>query len=77
MRLAVDKIMMVGLHALENLGFEMMEGEELTEKAHIIKRPDKIKAMLCASHACETAVRAMKDAARAGVPSGQMSEDDI
>ena len=52
MRLAVDKIMMVGLHALETLGFEMMEGEELTEKAHIIKRPDKIKAMLCASHAC-------------------------
>ena len=77
MRLAVDKIMMVGLRALETLGFVVMEGEELTEKARVIKGPDEIKAMRCASHACETAVRAMEDAARAGVPSGQMSEDDI
>jgi Xaa-Pro aminopeptidase len=55
----------------------VMEGEELTEKARVIKGPDEIKAMRCASHACETAVPAMEDAARAGVPSGQMSEDDI
>lgn len=30
MRLAVDKIMMVGLRAFKNLDFEVMEGEELT-----------------------------------------------
>jgi Xaa-Pro aminopeptidase len=77
MRLAVDKIMMVGLRALESKGFEVFEGEELTEKARVIKGPDEIKAMRCASHACETAVRAMEEAARAGVPGGQMSEDDI
>ena len=52
MRLAVDKIMMVGLRAFKNLDFEVMEGEELTKKARIIKGPDKIKAMRCASHAC-------------------------
>ena len=77
MRLAVDKIMMVGLRALESKEFEVFEGEELTEKARVIKGPDEIKAMRCASHACETAVRAMEEAARAGVPGGQMSEDDI
>ena len=77
MRLAVHKVMLVGLPAPESLGFEVMEGDELTEKAFVIKGTDEIKAMRCASHACETAVRAMEDAARSGVPSGQMSEDDI
>ena len=77
LRLAVDKIMMVGLRALEKKGFEVMEGEELTEKARVIKGPDEIKAMRCASHACETAVYKMEAAARDGVPSKNMSENDI
>ena len=77
MRLAVDKIMLHGLRALEAQGFQVMEGEELTEKARSIKGPDEIKAMRCASHACETAVAAMEHAARSGVPDGNMSEDDI
>ena len=34
-RLAVDKIMVNGLKALEAQGFEIKEGEELTEKAHV------------------------------------------
>ena len=76
-RLAVDKIMMVGLRALEEQGFEVLEGEELTEKARVIKGPDEIKAMRCAIHACETAVGKMETAARDGVPSGNMSENDI
>ncbi len=33
--------MMRGLRALEAQGFEIMEGEELTEKTHLIKGPDK------------------------------------
>ena len=77
MRLAVDKIMLVGLRALEKQGFEIMDGEELTEKARVIKGPDEIKAMRCASHACETAVYKMETEARSGVPSGNMSENDI
>ena len=77
MRLAVDKIMLVGLRALEKQGFEIMNGEELTEKARVIKGPDEIKAMRCASHACETAVYKMETEARSGVPSGNMSENDI
>ncbi len=76
-RLAVDKIMLHGLRALEAQGLQIMDGEEVTEKARAVKGPDEIRAMRCASHACETAVRAMEEAARAGVPGGQMSEDDI
>lgn len=75
--LAVDKIMLHGLRALEAQGFEIMEGEEVTEKCRAVKGPDEILAMRCASHACEVSVKAMEDAARAGVPMGNMSEDDI
>lgn len=76
-RLAVDKIMLHGLRALEAQGFEVMEGEELTEKARSVKGPDEILAMRCASHACETSVKAMEDFARANTPLGHTSEDDI
>ncbi len=77
MRLGVDKVMIHGLRALEAQGFEVIPGEELTEKARSIKGPDEILAMRCASHACEAAIGEMERAARAGVPGGEMSEDDI
>ena len=76
-RLAVDKIMLHGLRSLEAQGFEIMDGEEVTEKSRSVKGPDEILAMRCASHACETSVRAMEDFARQNVPLGQTSEDDI
>ncbi len=76
-RLAVDKIMLHGLRALEALGFAIEEGEELTEKARSIKGPDEIKAMRCASHACETSVRRMEDYAREWGPTGTVSEADV
>lgn len=76
-RLAVDKVMLHGLRALEMQGFEVMDGEELTEKARSIKSPDEVLAIRCAVHACEAAVTEMEEAARAGVPLGNMSEDDI
>ncbi|MDX5384186.1 MAG: aminopeptidase P family N-terminal domain-containing protein, partial [Rhodobacterales bacterium] len=76
-RLAVDKIMLHGLRALEAQGLEIMEGEELTEKARSVKGPDEILAMRCASHACEAAVAEMERAARSGIPGGRMSEDDV
>lgn len=76
-RLAVDKIMLHGLRALEAQGFDILPGEELTEKARAIKGKDEILAMRCASHACEVAVAEMERAARQGVPGGNMSEDDI
>ena len=75
--LAVDKIMLHGAHALEAQGFTLKDGEEVTEKSRSIKNIDEINAMRCANHACETAVTAMEDFARANVENGQTSEDDI
>ena len=71
-RLAVDKIMLPGLRALEAKGFEVKNGEELTEHARAIKGPDDILAMRCAIHTCEAAMAAMEAAAQPG-----MTEDDI
>jgi len=76
-RLAVDKIMLRGAKALEARGLTLMDGEEVTEKSRAIKGPDEIRAMRCASHACEVSVRAMEDVARAKGPTGTVSEDDI
>ena len=76
-RLAVDKVMLHGLHALQGQGFEVFDGEEVTEKSRSVKGADEILAMRCASHACETAVREMENFARANVPLGKTSENDV
>jgi len=76
-RLGVDKIMLHGLRALEAQGLQIMDGEELTEKARAIKGKDEIAAMRCAIHACEASVAEMEQVARSGVPTGTMSEDAI
>ncbi len=76
-RIAVDKIMLHGLRALEAQGFEVFPGEELTEKCRAVKGIDEIKAMRCAVHACETAVAAMERYARDNIPNGNISEDDV
>lgn len=76
-RLAVDKIMIDGLRALESGGLTVFSGEELTEHCRAIKGPDEILAMRCASEACEIAVKEMEDFARARIPEGGVSEDDV
>lgn len=76
-RLAVDKIMVTGLRALERIGFEVTEGEEITELTRAIKGPDEILAMRCAHHACESAIAQMEAFTRANVPFGTVSEDAI
>ncbi len=65
-RLAVDKIEIAGLRALEKVGFEVFEGQEVTEIARVIKGPDEIKAMRCAVSACEAAMYEMEAAIEAG-----------
>ncbi|WP_195820711.1 dimethylsulfonioproprionate lyase DddP [Roseobacter sp. MH60115] len=75
--LAVDKVMLHGLRALEAQGFTIMDGEEVTEKSRAVKGLDEIKAMRCSSHACETAMRVMEEFARTHVGDGVTCEDDI
>lgn len=76
-RLAVDKIMVAGLRALEGAGFAVFEGEEVTERARAIKGPDEVLAMRCAMHACELSVAEMERVTRERVPAGGISENDI
>ena len=76
-RLAVDKIMVHGLRALERAGFDVVEGEELTERVRAIKGPEDIAAMRCAHHACSAAIAGMEAFARAEVPKGDVAEDAI
>ena len=72
MRLAIDKIAISGFRAFSAAGFEIHEGEELTEKVRAIKGPDEIKAVRCAIHSTEVACIKMQEDARPG-----MTEDEI
>ena len=76
-RLAVDKIMVHGLRALEKIGFQVMEGEEVTERTRAIKGKEEMLAMRCAHHACESTIAGMEDFTRRNVPNGSVSEDAI
>jgi Xaa-Pro aminopeptidase len=76
-RLAVDKIMVHGLRALEAIGFTVEEGEEVTERVRAVKTPDEILAMRCAHHACEQGIAEMEAFTRENVPKGNVSEDAI
>ena len=50
-RIAIDKIMTHGLRAFEALGYEIFDGEEVTEKTRAVKSIDEINAMRCAMNA--------------------------
>ena len=71
-RLAIDKIEISGLRALEQLGLEIFDGQEVTEIARVVKGPDEIKALYCATAACEASMVKMQEAIYAG-----QSESDI
>ncbi len=71
-RLAVDKIEVAGLRALDELGIEISDGQHITEQARMIKGPDEIKAMRCAMASCEAAVAEMHKSLRDGV-----TENDV
>jgi Xaa-Pro aminopeptidase len=76
-RVAVDKVMVHGLRALERAGLEVLEGEAVTERVRAVKGPDEINAMRCASVACEAAVAEMEAFAREAIPRGGVTEDDV
>lgn len=71
-RLAIDKIQIAGLHALQDLGIKVCDGEEVTERTRAVKGSDEIKAMRCAMHACEQSIVAMRDRTVPG-----LTENDV
>ena len=71
-RLAVDKIMINGLLALQSKGIEVCDGEEVMEKTRAVKGEEEIHAMRCAVHACEQSLYEMQRQAAPG-----MTENDV
>ncbi|MBO0332233.1 aminopeptidase P family protein [Sneathiella sp. CAU 1612] len=71
-RLAVDKIQIHGLRALEGLGLQVLDGEEVTEKTRAIKQSEEIKALRCAVHAAEKSIHEMQQYTVPGV-----TENDV
>ncbi|KAI6747859.1 hypothetical protein HG531_008401 [Fusarium graminearum] len=71
-RLAVDRIEVAGLRALDALGLDVCNGQVVTEHARMIKGPDEILAMRCAVASCEAAIGEMRQAMRAGA-----TENDV
>ena len=71
-RLAVDKIQIAGLRALDEQGIIVADGEELMERTRAIKGADEIKAMRCAMWACEQSIAEMRPFAVPGV-----TENDV
>ena len=66
-RLAVDKIQIAGLRALDKLNIIVEDGEELMERTRAIKGPDEIDAMRCAMWACEQSVASMQNYVKPGL----------
>ena len=60
LRLAVDKCEPPGIFALQALGVEIVEGQELTEHARAVKSPDEIELMLWSVRVCEAALERMR-----------------
>lgn len=71
-RLAVDKIEIAGLRALEAFGLDIKDGQEVTENTRKVKNVDEILAMKCAIFGCEKSMAIMHDSVKAG-----LSENDI
>ncbi|WP_282607097.1 dimethylsulfonioproprionate lyase DddP [Pelagibius sp. Alg239-R121] len=66
-RLAIDKIEIAGLRALESLNIDIKSGQQVMEQARVVKGADEIKAMRCAMATCEIAVSEMRKALHPGI----------
>ena len=71
-RIAVDKLELAGAKALEALGVELFDGQEVAELARVIKSPDEIAAMREAVRVCQLGMARMHDEARPG-----MTENEV
>ena len=65
-RLAVDRLDLIGLRALERRGVDLVDAGELMEEARVVKSSEEVAAMRCAVHACEAAIADMRAAFEPG-----------
>jgi len=71
-RIAVDKLELAGVKALDALGVELFDGQEVAELARVIKSPDELLAMREAIRVCQLGMARMHEAARPG-----MTENEV
>lgn len=71
-RIAIDRIEVAGVQALQKLGLEICSGQAVMEHARVIKGVDEVRAMRCAIAACEAAVYEMHQSLRHGA-----TENDV
>ena len=71
-RLAIDKIEMAGLWAIQSLGIDVSDGQQVMEHARVIKSIDEVRAMRCAIVSTEAAMHKMREMSVPGV-----TENDI
>ncbi len=65
-RLAIDKIEPIGLKALEALGLEFVEGQQLTERARAIKSADELTLMRWTIRVCEAGMARIYEHSKPG-----------
>ena len=66
-RLAIDKMEISGIQAIQRLGIDIKSGQQVMEHARLVKSENDIYAMRCALATCETAVEAMGQALTPGI----------
>ena len=66
-RLAVDRLDVTGMRALEASGVCLVNAWAPMEEARVVKSSEEIAAMRCAVHACEAAIAEMRAAFEPGV----------
>ncbi|RJT23273.1 aminopeptidase P family protein [Mesorhizobium waimense] len=71
-RLAVDRIEVPGLRALDKLDIEVCNGMQLMEHARAIKGIDEINAMRCSLATCEISVAKMREQLRPGIAEAEL-----
>lgn len=71
-RLAVDKMEIHGVRALDRLNIEVMDGMALMETAREIKNNNEMNAMRCAVASCEAAIREMENALQPGISENEL-----
>lgn len=65
-RLAVDKLEPMGVFALQQRGIDIVEGQELTERARAIKSADEVELMRWTIRVCEAGMARMYEISEPG-----------
>lgn len=71
-RLAIDRMDPIGTHMLENENVVIVEGQAVAHAARLLKTPEEVTAIRQSVEVCQSAIRRMIEATRAG-----MTEQEI